>query len=116
MFSAQWFAAVSRLVIIPVGDAGGHDGSDGFLCQVSDFEVEPPAAFATLVTSGCSHKDRVRRRIADSCNMFSAQWFDAASRLAMIPVGDAGGHDGSDGLSCQVSDFGVEHLPLSRPS
>jgi hypothetical protein len=37
MFSAQWFAAVSRLVIIPVGDAGGHDGSDGFVCQVSDF-------------------------------------------------------------------------------
>jgi hypothetical protein len=47
---------VSRLVIIPVGDAGGHDGSDGSVCQVSDFEVEPPAAFATLVTSGCSHR------------------------------------------------------------
>jgi hypothetical protein len=87
-FSAQWLDIALRLVMIPVGDAGGHDGSDA----VFRLPMIP-------VGDAGGHDGS-----------------DAVFRLPMIPVGDAGGHDGSDGFMCQVSDLMLNALPPSRPS
>jgi hypothetical protein len=82
---------------IPVGDAGGHDGSEA-VCQTTTAATDPPLSRLSH-SSSSSHRFCAKPR--------------SAARFT-IPVGDAGGHDGSEAV-CQTTTAATDP-PLSRLS